>query len=210
MASAFRQATTVFIAAELSPAGRSARLADAARAGLADLIASGRASSSYRRFVDGREGAQESTVQPDGGVILYQFSYIAETVSFALSFLQARSPSRSGRFRNSFVVSVNGRPIPATELQPSSIPLDAEIMIYNAQPYSRKVDVQLVGTHPLRFSAPPGLFDDAARAIRRQFGNTATAKRINSVSVPGQYVRRSGRGAGQRTASPALVITPVG
>jgi hypothetical protein len=214
MASAFRQATRVFIDQQLSPAARSARLADAAKAGVAELVASGRASPYYRRFVDGQEGAQESSVKPNGGVILYQFSYVAETVAFAIAFLRGRSPVGSGRYRDGFVVSVDGRPIPAAQLQPRSIPLDAEIIIYNPLPYSRKIDVQFAGKRKLRFSVPPNIFDDCARAIRARYGNTATAKRVYSVTFPGQYIRKTGkgrtRGAGSPVQSPAIIITPAG
>lgn len=213
--SVFRLATKVFVDKELSVEARSARLAAAARAGVADLISTGRASPNYRRFVDGREGAQEETVNGRDGVILYEFSYIAETVAFALAFLRGRSP-RSGSakkdprypnaYRDCFVVAVDGRPIPAASLNPRSIPLNAEIMIYNSQPYSRRVDVQFDGKKSLKFNVPPGLFDDAARAVRARFGNTATAKRLYSVTFPGGYVRKTG----QRTDSPALIITPAG
>jgi hypothetical protein len=204
----FRQVSKLFVERELSGPARSAKLAAFARTGLAELIASGKASPSYRRFVDGREGAQESDVRPDG-VILYEFSYIAEAVLFAITFLQGRSPVRSGRFRESFIVAVDGRPIPARQFQPRSVPLTAEVIIYNKQPYSRKVDVQTVGGRRLRFSTPAGLFDDCARAMKRRFGNSFTAKRLYSVAAPGQYVLRRGPKKGRRVDSPAVVITPL-
>lgn len=204
----FRQTTRLFVDRELSGPARSAKLAAFARDGVAKLIAEGKAAPTYRRFVDGREGAQESDVKPDG-VIQYEFSYIAEAVLFALAFLQARSPVRSGRFRESFVVAVDGRPIPARQFQPRSVPLAAEVIIYNLQPYSRKIDVQTAGGRRLKFSTPAGLFDDCARALRRRFGNTVVGKRLYSVSFPGQYTLRRGEKKGQRVNSPAIVITPL-
>lgn len=201
--------TKIFVDEELGPAARSARLAQAAREGVANLIREGRASPNYRRFVDGQEGAQEATVKPDG-VIVYEFSYIAEVIIFALAFLRARSPVASGRFRESFVVSIDGRPIPAAAFNPRSVPLAAEVIIYNSQPYGRKIDVQIVGGKPLRFSVPAGLYADAVRAIRRQFGNAMTAERLYSINHPGQYILRRGKKRGQRVQSPALVISPLG
>jgi hypothetical protein len=213
-AAAFRLATKVFINRNLAPAAIAGRLADYARKDVARLIAEGRAAPTYRRFVDGVEGAQESAVRPDGE-ILYQFSYIADVAAFAVAFLRARSPvgpgapkSRSapGPYRDAFMIGVNGRAVPAASFQPRSVPLDAELIIYNRQPYSRKVDVQLVGGKLLKFSVPAGIFDDCARAIRGRFGNRVNAKRVYNVDHPNKYMRVTG----QPVQSPAVVISPVG
>lgn len=217
-ANAFRLIAKQMIAAELSPAARSAKLAEFARQGVAGLVASGRASPTYCRFVDGAEGAQESAVRPNG-LIEYQFSYIADVVLFALVFLRARSPvgpgapkSREapGPFRDAFMVGVDGRPVPAASFQPRSVPLNAEIIIYNRQPYSRKIDVQLVGRKSLHFSVPPGLFDDCVRAVRRRYGNTVTAKRVYNIEHPGKWMRRRGKLKGQKIQSPAIIIAQRG
>lgn len=185
----------------MGPAARSAFLANTARARLAELTDTGRASRQFRKFVDGVEGASEDAVQPSG-VILYEFVYVARAAVFALEFLRGRAPVGTGRFRDSFVVAVNGRPIPAASFVPASVPSDAQVIVYNSQPYSRKVDVQLVGTKRLRFTVPAGLFDDAARALGRQFGNTLDVRRVYNVSVPDPWTTRSGR----KTEYPALVI----
>lgn len=207
---AFRQQTRVFVDRELSAAARAARLADYARESVAALIAEGRASRDYTRFVDGREGAPESSVDGNRGVISYLFSYVAEAAVFALSFLRARCPVGTGRYRDSFVVAVNGRPIPAAALNPANIPPGAEICIYNSQPYSRKIDVQMAGKTRLRFSVPPGEFDDAARAVRQRFGNTMDARRVYNLNIPGQYILKRGANAGSPVQSPALILSPLG
>src|ERR1700744_3689753 len=98
-AAVFRQQLAAYINTTLSPAARSARLASVARAALADLQASGRASHVYRLSVDGRPATDESTVRGDGtGKILYSFSYIADAVEFALDFLRARAPVKTGTY----------------------------------------------------------------------------------------------------------------
>jgi hypothetical protein len=213
--SALRQQVTAFVDQNLSPAARSATLARLAVQMRDGLISAGRASPVYRTFVDGREGAPEASVRgAGGGVILYRFSYAAQAALFALGFLRARSPSASGRFRESFYLGINGRFVPAAQFNPDAVSADAEIVIGNTQPYSRRVDVQLVGGHRLHYSVPAGLFDDAARAVRSRFGGAVTAKRVYSIEFPGRYVLkgegRAKSGRGTKVDSPALVITPAG
>lgn len=209
-AAAFRRQITAFISQHLSPEARSRRLAEIAETTVAGWIKQGRASPRFRRFVDGVEGAPASAVR-SGGRILYEFSNIGEAVEFAVAFLRARCPVGPGApkdkryprpYKDCFVVAVNGRPIPWDQVNPSAIPVDAEIFIYNSQPYSRKIDVQLVGKRRLRFSVPPGLFKDAASAVSRRYGNTLRVERVYSVSFPGQYIRRTG----ETVQSPALHI----
>jgi hypothetical protein len=210
--SALRQQVTAFVNTNLSPAARSATLARLAVEMRDGLISTGRASPVYRTFVDGREGAPEASVKgTGGGVILYRFGYAAQAAVFALAFLKGRSPSKSGKYRGSFYVGVNGRFIPAVQFDPALVPAEAEIVIGNTQPYSRRVDVQLVGGNRLHYSVPVGLFDDAARAVKRQFGGAVAAKRVYSIEFPGRYtLKGEGRaksGKGTKVDSPALVIT---
>ena len=200
--SAFRESVRVFVAEHLTPAARSAKLAEAARRGVAELVASGRAPPKYRTFVDGAEGRDVATVRRE---VLYEFAYLGPAIEFALAFLIARSPAKSGRYRAGFVVAVNGRPIPARQFIPRQVPPGAEILIYNVEPYSRKVDMQLIGSKRLRYSVPDGLFDDAAQAVRRRFGNTVSAKRLYTVKFPGQAHTRRGR----LVESPALSLNQI-
>lgn len=208
---AFRQQVNAFIDANLSPTARSRILANTARQGVRDLIASGQASPGYDLFVDGHRAQTEDGVRGDGGgVIRYQFNYMGAAAAFALSFLQARSPSRSGEFRQSFYVGVDGRFIPASAFSAQSVPGAAEVVIGNTQPQSRRIDVQFVGSKPLHFSVPAGMFDDAVRAVRARFGGAVTARRIYSLRFPGQYVLRRGATRGQPVQSPALVLRQAG
>ena len=83
-----------------------------------------------------------------------------------------------------------------------------EVIIGNAEPWSRKLDVGLIGARPLVLSKPPGFFDDCAHALNSRFGNTISAKRIYSVTLPSQYQYKRKKGAvGRLVESPALVIT---
>ena len=203
------------IAADIAPAARAKLLADTARAGLADLIASKRASPKYRTFVDGVKGRSEDQVRADGQ-IAYQFNYMGEIISFALEFLKDRSPVASGRYQDSFRVSVNGRDIMAGQFNPRMVPDDAGILIYNEQPYGRKVDVQLVGRKKLTYSVPPGLFADARDAVRARYGNLVSAERLYTIEFPGRKITKRTRAPaaeqrsqrGRRVEYPALSIGP--
>ena len=220
--SAFRQAASVLVARHLSAAARSRILADVAIRGREHLIREGRASRSFTTTVDGREGAAESSVQPEG-TIVYRFQLLGEAALFAMGYLRGRSPVKSGRFREGFVYAVGergskrggaqaelyttGRIIRPDSFDPQKVDADVgEILIFNRQPYSRKVDVQLVGNRRLRFSVPPDMFDDAAAAVQRRFP-TLSARRIYQIRFPGQWVRKRGQGAGRAVESPALVIS---
>ena len=182
----------------------SAALAKHARAELARVIASGEAPDSYRRFVDGRQGAPEEEVRPDG-VILYVFDYIQNAAAFALSFLVQRSPISSGAYRRGFWLAsgLGGRMIPAASVAWNKLDPSAPLYIGNFEPYSRKLDVQFLGGRKLQVSVPPGIFEDAAGAVNDAFGAMVRARR--SV-VAGTYHLKTGRRQGQDVQSPVLII----
>lgn len=200
---ALRQGIDVFIDRELTPAARAERFALIARAGRDELIASGRAAPAYDTFVDGRQGAAEEEAR---STILYRFRYLGDATFYALAFLIGRAPVRTGEFRASFFAGIDGRYVPALALQPQSVPETAEVIIGNLEPYDRKIDVQIAGSRRLRYSVPAHIYADAARAVRRRFGNVVLARRIWNVNFPGQYVLRTGPRKGSRVGSPGLVL----
>lgn len=194
-AAVFRQTLRVAIRDTIGPAARSRALAQFARDSANDLIRSGRAGESFRVFVDGRANAPEESVRGDGsGVILYEFSYAGEAAAFALAYLRGRAPSKTGRFRDSFFVGVNGRFIRGADFDPRRVPPNATVIIGNTKPQNRKVDVQEVGNarqtstyRRLSYSVPPNMYADAARAVSRRFGNTVAASRLRDTDFPGKY-----------------------
>ncbi|OUJ10504.1 hypothetical protein HK26_08545, partial [Acetobacter okinawensis] len=72
-------------------------------------IQQGRASPVYVTKVDGRRGAAEETAQLAGGTITYVFSQLAQAANWALDECRKRSPVRSGAFRKSWAVLVDGK-----------------------------------------------------------------------------------------------------
>ncbi len=205
--SLFRDTIRVFIDRELSPEAMSARLAETAKKALADLQASGRAPTVYRRFIDGgNEGAAEETARRQ---VYYEFSSLADAVSYAIERLQAHAPVESGAYRDGFMVAVDGRPVPARGYVARSVPPGATVFLYNREPYSRKVDTQRIGTRPILYHTAPGMFDAVAKEVRGRFGNSVKVERLYTVNIPGAYRLKTGAKRGKQVESPALQITAV-
>ncbi|MFT9359535.1 hypothetical protein [Acetobacter okinawensis] len=101
-------------------------------------IQQGRASPVYVTKVDGRRDAAEETVQLTGGTITYVFSQLAQAANWALDECRKRSPVRSGAFRKSWAVLVDGK---LWDAAPATIPMGTEVWIVNTMPYARKIEV---------------------------------------------------------------------
>ncbi len=158
----------------LSPQAQSHVLAAVARKRRDELIASRQASPKYETFVDGREGAAEDSVSPNG-VILYRFNSLGPAATFGLIFLMSSSPVDDGDYRNSWIVAVNGSKWTGDL---DDIPPDAEVMITNPKPYSRKIDVG-----HMRMSVPHGLVERARQAMRTKYPALQVWRQM--VNIPG-------------------------
>jgi hypothetical protein len=130
------------------------RLAAFARDQLAVAIAAGEGSANYDRFVNGREGAPEESVQVPS-VILYAFNWWDDVIAAAFEELEKRSPRKTGRYARSFIAISNG----AVITDYSSLPGTAEVIVTNAQPYIRRIE------------ARERVFAAARLALARRFGN---------------------------------------
>jgi hypothetical protein len=109
----------------------------------------------------------ELVLNPDPNestILSLRWSYLGEIAAFALAFLRERSPVRSGAYRAGFYLGIDGRFVTADRFDPARMGEASEVVIGNVEPYSRKVDVQATGGQRIRFSVPPNLFDDAAKA----------------------------------------------
>lgn len=175
-----------------------------ARQALAGAIAEGIASPQYERYVNGVRGASEDTFRAPGAIV-YQFINWPVIINAAIEELQRRVPRKSGRYSGSFIVIAGGHV--ATNY--SAIGLDAEVIIVNYQPYTRRLDSSR--SHGRRH------FLLAYHALRRRFGDVF---RITNVylnigsgihpSIPyilkGSQGRRKDRQAGSPLTYPAIVI----
>jgi hypothetical protein len=189
-------------------------LADFARSELRKAQSAG-ASRIYQLYVNGRPAASEYEVHAPGPIV-YQFSLWGEIITFAISELQRRSPVQSGRFRNSFIVIVNGKlSEPGVDVAAAS-----EVIITNFQPYLRKAEGGVLSTK--RFA----IFDGTKRALARRFGNegrgsfgylfeTKWLNIANGVHPKIPYIlkrnqgRRKDRQAGMPITYPSVVMSMV-
>lgn len=191
--------------AGLDPANIKRALAAFAKQELAKVQASGEAPEHYVRAVNGRIGAPEESVEPPGPIV-YSFNVLPDVAEYALAFAMERSPVRSGRFKKSWFVMANGRSVANLE----SIPLDAEVILTNDQPYARKIE-----TGHMTMRVPPGIVEDTKQAVMRRFGNIVTAQK-RFIPLSGAYTLRRGsqrqgrmdkdRASGRQLLYPALVL----
>lgn len=162
---------------DLEPAAIQSALAQFARDSVREAIQAGEASDLYDIYVNGRAGASESTVVPPGP-ILYEFQWWKEIVEFGLAALVTRSPEKSGRYKRSWFAMVNGVVVSDYD----AIPVEADVILTNNQPYSRKIEVG-----HMVMSVPPGVVEDCKRTIMGRFGNMITVK-ATMITLPGGYV----------------------
>ncbi|MEQ1910800.1 MAG: hypothetical protein ABMA15_18410 [Vicinamibacterales bacterium] len=178
---AFSRTLRVFKDTNLSPAGLSRHLAAIMRQERDSLIAKGQASPVYQTFVDGRLGALEETVRPDG-VIHYQFSDVAEVILWEFGFVRARSPHNRGAYRDAWALAVDGR---AWTGRLEDIPPLSTIMIVNPMPYARKIDI---GAMP-GMKEPPRIIEAARQAGQRQFPHYTFKREM--VRLPSSFASES-------------------
>lgn len=136
-----------------------------ARKELQRVIAEGRASPQYERFVNGIQGAPEESYKAPGAIV-YEFTNWPLVIGAALEELQKRSPRRSGRFAASFIV-ISGQRI-ITDF--SRIDSGSEVIIVNFQPYTRKAEAGLL-KQPRRY-----VFDGTKRALNARFNGAFKAE----------------------------------
>jgi hypothetical protein len=166
----------------------------------------GGASQQYDKFVNGRQGAAEESVKAPGP-ILYVFTNWTLVINTALAELRKRSPRRSGRYQNSFIVVVGGRTV-VTEY--SKIRSDAEVVIYNESPQTRKIETGYNGSGARHF-------DLSRRTLNSRFKG-AFEVGLTFVDVPSGISPRAPyilkrttrrRVAGTPITYPALVINAI-
>ena len=161
--------------ADIAPDQISAHLARFARDELAKAIKAGEATANYDLFVNNRPATSEFVVEAPGPIV-YEFSWWRVVIRFALDFLVKSSPRKSGQFAASFIVIVGGKVVTDfSNIQPS-----AEVIITNAQPYVRKVQVGA-----MQMSVPDQIFDRARSAIARKFGTTSFSSNVKFLTLSG-------------------------
>lgn len=215
---AMQQTLQVAIAETTGPAV-AAKLAAFAKSRLSEVIASGQGSPNYLRTVNGRADAPEESVKPPGP-ISYRFSWLDEAIVYALEFLRDRSPvgpAEMGHYRDSHQVLIGGALIGDSSnpegLRGEVIPLGVEVVISNAMPYARKIEVGA-----MTMTVAPHVYEDARKAVNRRFSQLLRAD-VRFISRSDGYVlktpskrnrrrrdERSRGGAAESLTYPALIL----
>ena len=186
----------------LSPKARSAALAEVAlveiqRANTINRTALG-SEPKYEQFVDGRQGAPLESVKA-GGMILAEWSFLGQTLTYVREMLREASPFRSGRYRDSHLLIVDGVEIADGAAMPDEFD---EAVFINSQPYSRKIE------RGLSAQAPSGVYQVVAAMGKRRFGNLArvsfTFRPLTGISHLDTWARKTSlMKAGRRTMTDA-------
>lgn len=120
---------------------------------------------SFKRFVDGQQGAAEETVKANG-IIVYQYNRLDVVVRFALAALFEKSPVLSGEYRHSHTIFLNGS---AVQNLQSYKPGD-QIAISNLKKYSRKIEI---GKMTMRVPGTDHVYMQAEQLTRKEHGRIA-------------------------------------
>ncbi|MBB4267729.1 hypothetical protein [Roseospira visakhapatnamensis] len=141
------------IAASIRAAGQRAV---GGHAGRARDYATGRFAAADQQM---GQGETEGEIRQTGDVIERVYASHAEAVTFALETLRELSPVRSGAYRESHVVLVNG----AAASWPVALKPADVVVLTNTQPYARLIEGPH-GASGLSDQAPNGVYE-AAQAI---------------------------------------------
>lgn len=188
----------------LSPEAQSAAFAKFAREVLAeaeetDLGVLGRVPT-HETIVDGRIGAIEESVKPDG-VIVYVFDLVEDVFAFIAAELETHSPvgtgkdPHSGLYRRSHIFYADG-----VEADPLKPPPNVMVGTFvNAVPYARKIE------HGESPQFPDGVYETVAAAADRRFGNIARVH-FDYRAVAGGSVLAGAAGNKSAGRNPAVVV----
>jgi len=151
--------------------------------------------TSFQRYVDGRLGAAEESVEADG-VIHYVYPRLDIVAQFAMETLFDRSPVLSGEYRMAHQLFLNGTAVANLKGWKSG----DEVSISNPLPYSRKIEV---GAMKMRVPGTSRVYQEAARIVQSRHGNLAKVT-FTFRAVVGGAVRGS---KARDLRYPVLVIT---
>lgn len=175
-----REQLTLQVSGGASTQGLQAAVARQSRLIRDTAIQQGRASPVFITKVDGKRNAAEETVSLAGGTITYVFSQLAQAANWALDECRKRSPVRSGAFRKSWAVLVDGK---LWDAAPATIPMGSEVWIVNTMPYARKIEV---GGQKIKVD--PKIVEAVRQIVPRRF-NGITAQRAFKPLAGGRDAR---------------------
>lgn len=165
---------------------------------------------SHETFVDGRLGASEDGVKPDG-VILYEFQLTSDALAWISEQLAAVSPvgaahdTHPGLYQHSHILLADG-----VEVDPAGeIPSAGEYVFLDSLPYSRKIEA---GESR---QAPDGVYEAVATLAQQRFSKSlnirftyrAPEAGVSQTSPAARVRRRRHRSHASDQRQPAIVVT---
>ncbi len=197
----------------LSPKARSKAVADYARGSLSEAQKTnervlGRVPP-HKTFVDGRPGAALESVNPDRGVIVFEFELLVDVLLWIGRQLQERSPVLSGRYKQSHTLFADGREVALG----GNIPAADEYTFTNTVPYARKIEIgKTKSGRNFVINVQPRIYERTAKDARARFGNMVKIAFTYRGIVGGAQInpRRAG---GSRTHNrsdlryPTIIVT---
>lgn len=146
----------------------------------ATLVADGKLPEANIRFVDGAQGAPETTVKIAAGkpgIILYKGSSLAQAAAYALEAARQASQriSKSGTYAASWRIFVNGQEADEAHVPPNA----QEAIVVNITPYARRLEQ---GTGRGVGRAPYLITEIVARATKARFSGLVVLRKFVSLS----------------------------
>jgi hypothetical protein len=119
--------------------------------------------------VNGRQGADLESANPDRGTIIAEWRLVGEVLQWIMDTLNQRSPVISGKYRDSHIMLADG-----SEADPDDHPLATEFKFYNPVPYSRKIEVgKTKSGRDFVIQVQNRIYERTADDARARFGNIA-------------------------------------
>ena len=195
------------VAIQATRAATQAAIVAAAKAANAEIMAREPRPSIVVRHVDGREGAPEEAVKPDG-VIVYDYSRIDQIVAFAMKTLFDRSPVKTGNYRDNHTLMHNGEIVDAGRFAGFTIRGDTlagwkpgdDVMIVNFVDYARVIEV---GAMKMRVPGTDHVYQQAQQIVAAAHPEASVTFTYRNIEG-GRVSASRGHKGGNRY--PALVI----
>lgn len=216
---AFKRTVTVAWP-EAQAAGAKEHLVRTAKAGHAKIMAEARtsrgAAPAFTAYANRPGNADLDSVMLPGPIV-FEYFYGREIVEAALAALIEASPVRSGKYRDSHMLFVNGV---RAERIPERFAASDEIMIANPVPYARRLEIgKTESGRDFLVSVPNRIYQRTVAKLRARYANLANVV-FDYASLPGGYrlaadnLKKSrgtarpaaDRAAGTQVRSPAIVI----
>ncbi|WP_439399086.1 hypothetical protein ACRQ5Q_16985 [Bradyrhizobium sp. PMVTL-01] len=171
----------------LSPKARSARVAAFAQDQIDAADAQNRAALGTvppkTVTVDGRQGALLTSVNPDRGIIIAEWSLVGDVLQWIFATLRARSPIVSGDYLRGHMLFADG-----VECDPTNPPPAQEYIFLNVVPYARKIEIGVTEKgEPFVIQVENRIYQRTADDARSRFGNVvkirSTYSSLSSVGA---------------------------